>query len=360
MNLIRAQRIARVFLLVSFFAVTSHAAAQSQTVTTGSDGATYVVFDAPNSSSTIVTGMNNAGDVIGYFKDALSNTTRGFVRDHKGNTTVFDASANASETMPVGINDVGDIAGFLFDTSGACCFLRDARGRLTVFDAPQPFPRVHETGHAMAIDNSDHIAGYIRCVGCDTWTGFVRDQQGNMTTFAPIIHGSVPTGINEPGEITGATSPFWSAEDGFVRDQNGGMTVFDIGNGPGPKAHPVGINNQGDITGYYYDSKSGRTLGFLRNSSGNITPFGATADASQTRPAGMNASDEIVGDFTDSTGPHNFFVDALGTVTVFDVPNNVGAHAISINNGGDVAGYFFTDVPTFATHGFVRIASASN
>jgi len=178
----------------------------------------------------------------------------------------------------------------------------------------------------------------------------VRHRQGDITTFVANSNGSVPTGINEWGDIVGVTSPFYSVQDGFVRDRKGVMTVFDIGAGPGPRAYPVGINNRGDITGYFYDSRSNGGGGFLRDSKGTITVFVGM-------PAAINDADEIVGDFGNATGVHNFVRDNRGNFTVFDVPNASGvAHATSINNRGDVAGYF-VDATTGKTRGFVRIAN---
>jgi hypothetical protein len=135
----------------------------------------------------------------------------------------------------------------------------------------------------MAIDNRGDIAGFIiPCPLADTWVGFVRDHQGEITTFAPIAHGSVPTGINQRGDITGVTSPYYPAQDGFVRDPKGVMTVFDAGGeGPGPKAHPVGINNRRNITGYFFDSESDTTRGFLRDAKGKITIVDAAGAAGE-------------------------------------------------------------------------------
>ena len=353
-----------VLLLCGFCALSSRSAAQSQGVPSGNnDGATYIVFDPPNASSTTVTGINDAGDIVGYFQDSQTNATRGFVRGRAGNIIVFDAAPNASETTPAAINAAGDVAGFFFDpVIGIRSFLRDAQGVTTTFDVPQPNPSSHEVGFAMAIDNSGVIAGFIiPCPGCDTWVGFVRDRQGNITSFESIPHGSVPTSINERGDVAGITSPFFPSQEGFLRDRSGLMTVFDAGgNGPGPKAHPLGINNRGDVAGYYYDSQSRTIRGFQRDRSGNITTFDASANASATIPSALNDSGKIVGDFTDATGtPHNFLLDSHGTITVFDVPNAFTAHADSINNRGDVAGYGYF-LATNRNRGFVRVAGPNN
>lgn len=357
-----ARRISCFILLVcGSCALGSRSAAQSQVVTSGAGStATYIVFDAPDAAATTVTGMNDGGDVVGYFQDAQTSTTRGFVRAKDGSVVAFDAAPNAASTLPAAINAAGDVTGAFFDAIGLHSFLRHSQGDTTTFDVPQAGPRDHEVGAAMAIDNSDVIAGFMLCVGCDTWVGFVRDRQGNITSFESIQHGSVPTSINEQGKIAGVTSPFWASEHGFVRDPDGVITTFEVVDpDPGSEAHPLAINNRGDVAGYYFDPQTQTTRGFVRDRSGKITAFAASASASQTRPGSMNESDEVVGDFTDGTGSHNFLLSAQGAITVFDVPNASGAHAVSINNRGDVAGNFL-DTAAFRTHGFVRFASPSN
>ena len=333
----------RCLLLVlpfAFCAFDSYSLAQSQVPPSG-DPASYVLFDVPTAVSTKVVGINNSGEVTGYFQDSPWGAQRGFVREPNGDITVFDG-------IPAAINDPGDVAGIVYAV-GIHSFLRNAQGNITVFDVPQLSPTILPIGFAMAIDNRGDIAGFIiPCPGCDTWVGFVRHRQGDITTFAPIVNGSVPTGINERGDIVGVTSPFYSGREGFVRDRKGLMTVFDVANSP-IAAYPVGINNRGDITGYFYDSQPNATRGFLRDSKGNITVFDGM-------PAAINDADEIAGDFSDATGDHNFLRDNKGNVTVFNVPNNSGAHAVSINNRGDVAGYFL-DATTGKTRGFVRIAN---
>src|SRR5262249_9797152 len=158
------------------------------------------------------------------------------------------------------------------------------------------------------------------CPFCDTFQAFVRDQQGNMTTFV-VTKGLVATSINSRGDITGHSAPFFLSGDGFVRDRDGALTVFDVGDpSPGPRAYAQSINNRGDVAGYFYDGHAGRRRGFLRQFNGDITIFDPTP-AANTGSAFINESGDIAGDFLDATGGHNFLRDRNGNITVFDVPN---------------------------------------
>ena len=314
---------------------------------------TYTIVDVPDAGGTWPVSINNGGDVAGYFCRNVGGycsdyQARGFVREFNGNITAFDG-------IPTSINDLGTVTGYFFDTTGLHNFLRDRKGNVTVFDVPQPFPPSPAAGFAMAMNNGGDIAGYlIPCPNCDTDQGFVRDRLGGITTFV-IPKGLVTTGINARGDITGHTAPFYLSEDGFVRGRDGNITIFDVGSGPGPRAYCVSINNGGDVAGYYYDASLRRARGFVRARNGNITVFDGIPNALYTRSASINELGAIAGDVGDAAGSHNFLRDRIGNVTVFDVPNAFVARSISINNRGDVAGYFYElRNGGIVTHGFVR------
>ena len=172
------------------------------------------IVDVPDAGGTWPVSINNGGDVAGYFCRNVGGycsdyQARGFVREFNGNITAFDG-------IPTSINDLGTVTGYFFDTTGLHNFLRDRKGNVTVFDVPQPFPPSPAAGFAMAMNNGGDIAGYlIPCPNCDTDQGFVRDRLGGITTFV-IPKGLVTTGINARGDITGHTAPFYLSEDGFV------------------------------------------------------------------------------------------------------------------------------------------------
>ena len=96
------------------------------------------VFDASNASSTSGTSINAAGDVLGYFSDASQNgQLRGFIRAPGGNFTVFNLPApNVGNTF--GINNAGTMMGYFSDASQGGktrSFVRDSNGEIRIFDA---------------------------------------------------------------------------------------------------------------------------------------------------------------------------------------------------------------------------------
>jgi hypothetical protein len=124
---------------------------------------TSAISEAPNLYlGTFGQHMNNAGEITGNIRIAL-HRFRGFVRDRQGDITIFDApnaepnSVNSIPgTLPTGINDAGQIVGDFSDAiqRQSRGFVRDRQGNLTVFDPPNSGGTV-----ATAINNQGQIAG---------------------------------------------------------------------------------------------------------------------------------------------------------------------------------------------------------
>ncbi len=70
--------------------------------------------------------------------------------------------------------------------------------------------------------------------------------------------------------------------------------------------HAWGINNAGQIVGYYYDS-SNAEHGFLYNG-GAYTTLNGPLGAGGTQAYGINDAGQIVGDYTDSSGTQHGFL----------------------------------------------------
>lgn len=340
------------------------------------------VFDVPGASSTNPVSINNNGDVVGWYCDSVCDDAwarnpthfrRGFVREANGNITTFDG-------IPTGINDAGVIVGYFFDfsadTSGLhCCFVRERQGNTSVFGVPvvNPAQRFH-WGISVAVNNRGEIAGYIipglNALGFieEITYGFVRNQQGLLTTFVLPIS-AYPTSINARGDVTGTNLPPWwpgSNWNGFVRDRSGDITSFvapggdDPGGGCyGPLAVPVSINNRGDIAGHFYShTPPCRWRSFVRKTDGSFAVFDATQDT--TSDSSVIAINEQGDVFGRTAGPYSqiaqqyFLRDKQGEITLIDVPSGpfntfaVPNGSGAINDRGDVTG-------TFNNQGFIRI-----
>ena len=99
----------------------------------------------------------------------------------------------------------------------------------------------------------------------------------------------------------------------------------------------TGLNNSGEVVGYYLDS-FGVEHGYLRDAAGNFTTIDGPG-STNTDAAGINASGQIVGTFADSFGTHGFLLGG-GVFTELDVPGSNETIATGISNAGLISGVY--------------------
>src|SRR5690242_13405540 len=96
---------------------------------------TFTSIDYPSATggSSVARGINDAGQIVGFFSDGAG--THGFIRDRNGKFTdpINYPSATATSTSPRGINSAGQIVGVFTDSAGTHGFFRDSNGK---FSAP--------------------------------------------------------------------------------------------------------------------------------------------------------------------------------------------------------------------------------
>jgi len=86
------------------------------------DGRTFSTIDVPGASYTEATGINDAGQIVGFFVD--SKGVHGFL-DVKGtlSTIAFPGGGYTAYTEAAGINNAGQIVGTLSDSKATHGFL---------------------------------------------------------------------------------------------------------------------------------------------------------------------------------------------------------------------------------------------
>ena len=90
---------------------------------------TFTTLDVPGSTYTEAFGINDAGQVVGAYKDIIGRF-HGFLFDVDGTYTTFDPPGSGF-TRATGINNSGQIVGY-----AAHGFLLDVDGTYTTFDPP--------------------------------------------------------------------------------------------------------------------------------------------------------------------------------------------------------------------------------
>ena len=299
---------------------------------------TYITFSVQNGYDTYASSINAAGVITG--SAAGDDTNIGFVRAVDGTITTFTVD---EETVATAINRNGSIAGYECSMVGPCHgFLRKPNGKIIGFD-----PAGSTYTIVFAINDSGVITGsWLDATG--NLHGFLRAADGTITTFDP--GGSfytVPTAINANGNIAGY---YWYTNNNahsFLRAADGTITSFDVKNAPYTLAY--GINRKDAIVGSGND-----TICFERTPGGKIKTFEPGQGApNPTQASGINDKGQIIGFYAIDHSPYlsAFVGSPKSGFTSFEVDGGQ-TQPFSINDNGVIAGSYSTD---HGLNGFVRI-----
>ena len=263
---------------------------------------TFVTLDDPSTpagiyAATYAAGINDSGQVIGRYLDAIHDSNI-FVYSggSKGTYTTLSMPPLAINSYAGGINYSGQVVGYYYtNTNNSQSFLYSAG---TYFLRPTQ-------GLAYGINNSDQI------VGSSGKYGFVDSTLSG-------------------GTFTALTGP--------------SMTSYNIS--------ARGINDSGLIVGSYQDSSSNSFLSFLY-SGGTYSAINDPLGVSGTIAYGINNSGVVVGSYTDSSNQSHGFIESGGVYTTIDVllAGAYGTYATGINSSGQVVGYYSDS--SGQSHGFV-------
>jgi len=293
-------------------------------------------------------------------------------------------------TFPTAVNERGEIAGYCVNSiEVAHGFIRDAHGRITVFDAPGAGSRQRQGTFASDINNGGTVVGYY--VDAERLHhGFVREPNGALTALdapgagaglqPPVMahpellsgQGTLATSVNDAGTITGYFIDAQNVRHGFLRDKSGAFLTFDVAGSGG--TFPESINNSGEIAGSYSEPpiiinnerersyRSGAVHGFLRDTTGSITPFdvpGASHGFGDgTYPQTVNDAGTVVGSYNRTDV--GFIRDAQGVFTSFSVPES-SIHPPGSSGEGRITSCYLgaKSAERSATRGPIGVVSAA-
>lgn len=221
--------------------------------------------DYPNAADTVVTSLNNTGDVIGYYVD-----TQGKIAAFLWWENVWfvyeDQHAGKSNAVTelFGINDAG--IGVGFSKNGPTDFavkLNDLTGRFYTIKTPHG-----EGAVATGISGLGHIVGFLK--KSKGYVGMLI-RNGVMTEFSyPHSTSTQALGVTTYDRVVGSYVDTKGATHGFmVTNPAGKAPVWQSIDDPNAKGGTVvsAINVHDDIVGYYIDA-SGNNHGFLGKPSG--------------------------------------------------------------------------------------------
>ncbi|MBI4906163.1 MAG: hypothetical protein HY820_21190 [Acidobacteria bacterium] len=217
-----------------------HTAFQQFTVTIAA-APNFTNFTIPNTNYSNVAAMNNLGDVVGTVNVDGLVSTKGFVRYANGTVQIIELPG-ASWTVLTGINDNGDIVGsFLTNTEHG--FLRDPNGNFTSIDRPGQGTR------PSGVNNQRQITGYSYG---GKYNAFLYTVGGAFVDI-PAANNIQSAAINNVGQVLGKrydTAPS-AGEIGvnFLRQPDGTISEFS----------PFNFNRFGG-TGSIYSGINGKNV----------------------------------------------------------------------------------------------------
>ena len=261
---------------------------------------TFTTIDVPGAVDTLLTGINDRGDIVGAYNNEIFGPSYAFFTE--GDSLITIAVPGSSQTTAFGINNNGKIVGS-FVTGEQHGFLYSSkRQRFKQVDVPFP------TGVFLTRVNGTNNRGQSVGEYLDQPTS--NEQHGFLYSKGQFSSIDVPD-----AEVTSAT----------------------------------GINNQGQIVGFYADRITFQVHGFVKDGEDFTSVDVPFLGAFSTVLTGINRRGQMVGIYQDGAGVHGFVNDA-GIFATIDVPGAFETLALGINRHGEIVGWYSDGL---GTHGFV-------
>ena len=220
--------------------------------------ANYTNEDFPGAQQTQVTGLNNRAITVGFYADT-ANDNFGFVDDNGRYSVVIDPntpSMTAGINQLLGINDHHLAVGFYNDLNGIS---HGYEVNLHSYNFTPVSPPGTTGSTATGINDQGDVSGFTTS-STGTMVGFLLKGKNFTTLSFPGATQTQAFGVNNHDQVVGDYVGVDGVAHGFVYS-NGTYTGIDDPNGLGTTTIN-GINNAGDIVGFYIDS-AGNTDGFL-------------------------------------------------------------------------------------------------
>ena len=251
-------------------------------------------------------GINNSGAISG----SLIYFDQGYI-DNNGTFTLIPGNFNGGGSQVFGINNNGAVVGSGGSQSGNFIYNNGAYTYLSgsTFDGFPLLPR--------GINNNNEVVGNNYFNPSNGYTnGFLYDN-GNYTRILPIGAGNYYSGafgINDSGEIVGYYDNNGTSL-GFV-DNNGSFTSISAPN-PSDNLVLYGISDNGYMVGTISGFNSFQS--FI-DENGTFTTINVPG-ATQTVVRGVNDSGDVVGYYTNSSGTFGFLGTPVSSVSATPEPS---------------------------------------
>lgn len=202
-------------------------------------------FLYPGSVDTAAFGINNRGDIVGFYLDA---------QDHHHGFSLIDSHMEpldipgATDTFAFKINDAGLIVGYFLDADGNMSGFSLQNGSYQVLNFPGSFGT-----YAQGVNNQGDIVGGYYDANFSTH-GFIFTQGQFSSIDSPLGSMSELDGINGRGISVGYTSDSsFTPVEGFTYDNKNGFLEVAV-----PYANwtsPIGLNNANVVVGVEHEQR---------------------------------------------------------------------------------------------------------
>jgi probable HAF family extracellular repeat protein len=258
----------------------------------------------------------------------------------QGTYTQIDEPNAVQATFCYGINTGGDIVGSYADSSGFIHGFLLSGGTYTTID----YPGAQQGTQLFGVNDFGQIVGYT----VSPVVGFLYDlaTQSFTTISPPGARGTYPLGISDDGTITG-----------YFTYGKGGVSGFELSGSryrqikpPGASnSHVSGISTSGELAGYVQSSNQAKNNFIFKR--GKYRPI-TIPNAPYAQLSGINGSGTaLVGIYEPTFGiPVGFFYQSK-ILQELEFPGASQTYAYGVNDAGEVVGYFLDS--SFNLHGFI-------
>jgi probable HAF family extracellular repeat protein len=260
----------------------------------------------PGCTRSLATGINDAGQVVGWAEDAHGHA---FLWTAAGGMKALGTLPGFPSSEAKGINDAGQVVGF------ACTAQGDAHAFLwTVAGGVQDLGTLGgDNSAAYGINAAGQVVGQAQTAdGSDR--AFLWTAAGGMKDLGtlPGGFGSKALGVNVAGQVVGDSSDAQGHDHAFLWTVAGGMQ--DLGTLPGgPFSEAWGVNAAGQVVGRSSGNRDENLLvaaahAFLWTADGGMQALGTLPGATFSSANGVNAAGQVVGSATNAHGNHRAFL----------------------------------------------------
>jgi hypothetical protein len=280
----------------------------------------FMMFDGPgdNAGGTTVNAISESGDVLGFSSNADGSVLTNFIRARSGSFTTLDLGDPGA--MAIGINAAKVVVGATGDNA-----FSDRTNAMNVVMLPPALAGKTMSEAAFGINNGGMVVGQYTRSDTGASPGFLL-ADGKFTDVNPTnAQVTNAQGINNDGMVVGFFATAAAVAGPVIADnvaQHG--FLFDSATGvytplPDPQqpnlflSQYLGINDQSQTVGYWQDM-AGSQHGFRYDLLTKTFTFIDEPDAapvagvSVTQVVGINNGGDIAGFFIDANGvQHGFF-----------------------------------------------------